>query len=42
VVCSSDKVKTLAELKKDGKITSSTHVIYFGPALEKEVIELAA
>ena len=41
VACSSDKVKTLAELKKDGKISTTTHVIFFGPALENEVIELA-
>jgi long-chain acyl-CoA synthetase len=34
-------VKTLAELKKDGKITSTTHIVYFGPALEKDVIEIS-
>lgn len=31
----------MAELKKDGKISTTTHVIFFGPALENEVIELA-
>lgn len=31
----------MAELKKDGKISTTTHVIFFGPALETEAIELS-
>ena len=41
MVCSADKVKTLTELKKEGKIASTTHIIFFGPALENEVAEAA-
>ena len=39
VVCSFDKVKTLAELKKEGKVACTSHVIYFGGALENDLIE---
>jgi long-chain acyl-CoA synthetase len=41
IICSADKVKTLIELKKDGKLNSTTTIIYFDDA-KKEDIEAAA
>jgi long-chain acyl-CoA synthetase len=32
VICSADKIKTLAELKKGGKISTTSHIIYFDEA----------
>ena len=32
IVCSSDKIKNVVDLKKEGKITRLTHVIYFDQA----------
>ncbi len=41
VICSSDKVKNIADIKKEGKLTTVTHVIYFSPSLDQSVIELS-
>jgi long-chain acyl-CoA synthetase len=37
VICSGDKIKTLAELKSGGKISTTTDVIYFDEAKPADV-----
>lgn len=37
VFCSSDKVKTLLELKKDGKVSQLTHIVYFDEATQNDL-----
>jgi hypothetical protein len=42
VVCSADKVKNVVDLKKQGKIPSTTHVIYFDEIKPVEIDEVEA
>lgn len=42
VVCSADKVKNIVDLKKQGKIKTTTHVIYFNDVKEVEIDEVEA
>jgi long-chain acyl-CoA synthetase len=37
VICSADKIKTLADLKASGKIATTTHVIHFDEAKKADV-----
>ena len=39
VVCSADKVKNVVELKKQGKIPSTTHIIYFDEIKSVDEVE---
>lgn len=42
MVCSADKVKNIIDLKKDGKIKHTTHIIYFEENKKIEIDEIEA